>query len=211
MKLDMAFPAFTTGAMGRMLRKVLQRHLAAYIRRAAPREYHDLLVPDYDFGAKRPVVDHGYLDALHDPKVKLVKSSSLAVVGPRDVQVEGGEIFQADVIILANGFKTQELLTRMGVTGLDGVELPKFWREEGNFPSAYMGYVLYDHTQHLSPPSRSNALTTLQHFRARLPQPLPSHRAKHPPCRPLHPGRHRVVGGVHSPGDWSLGQGLHGN
>ena len=140
-KLDLAFPAFTISTMGKMLRKALQKPLESYIRRTAPSEYHDILIPDFDFGAKRPVLDHGYLSSLHDPRVKLLRSPSLAVVGTREIQAEDGETFQADVVILANGFKTQELLTPMTITGQYGAELPKLWRQEGNFASAYMGYV----------------------------------------------------------------------
>ncbi|KAK3298714.1 uncharacterized protein B0H64DRAFT_439154 [Chaetomium fimeti] len=138
-KLDLAFAAFTTGTVGRVLRGALQKHLEGYMRRTAPSEYHDILIPDFDFGAKRPVLDHGYLGTLHDPRVKLLRSPSLAVVGPRDIQTESGESFPADVIILANGFKTQDLLTPMTIIGQNGAELPKLWREEGNFASAYMG------------------------------------------------------------------------
>jgi cation diffusion facilitator CzcD-associated flavoprotein CzcO len=140
-KLDLAFTAFTTSTMGQILRKALQKSLEDYIRRTAPEEYHDILIPDFDFGAKRPVLDHGYLSALHDPRVKLLQSPSLAVVGTREIQAEDGETFQADVIILANGFKTQDLLTPMTIVGQNGVELPKLWHQEGNFASAYMGYV----------------------------------------------------------------------
>lgn len=111
------------------------------MRRTAPVEYHDILIPDFDFGAKRPVLDHGYLNVLHDPKVTLLRSSSLTVVGPRQVQTNDGEILQADAIILANGFKTQELLAPMAIRGRDGAELPKAWSQKDAFSSAYMGYV----------------------------------------------------------------------
>ncbi|KAK4194381.1 hypothetical protein QBC40DRAFT_319904 [Triangularia verruculosa] len=138
-KLDLAFTAFTTSTMGQMLRKALQKSLENYMRRTAPSKYHDILIPDFDFGAKRPVLDHGYLSTLHDPRVKLLRSPSLAVAGPREIQAEDGETFQADVIILANGFKTQELLTPMTIRGQNGAELPKLWRQRGSFASAYMG------------------------------------------------------------------------
>jgi cation diffusion facilitator CzcD-associated flavoprotein CzcO len=140
-KLDLAFSAFKANTVGRMLRKVLQKTLGDYIRRTAPSEYHDILVPGYDFGAKRIVLDHSYLDILHDPRVKLLQSSSLAVVGPQQLRTEDGATFHADVVILANGFKTQELLFPMTIAGRGGAELPELWRREGNFASAYMGYV----------------------------------------------------------------------
>ncbi|KAH6854758.1 hypothetical protein B0I37DRAFT_422569 [Chaetomium sp. MPI-CAGE-AT-0009] len=119
--------------------RLVHKYITDYIRRTAPSEYHDILIPDFDFGSKRPVLDHGYLSCLHDPRVKLLRSPSLAVVGPREIQTEGGETFQADVIILANGFKTQELLTPMAIMGQDGAEIPKLWHQDGNFASAYMG------------------------------------------------------------------------
>jgi cation diffusion facilitator CzcD-associated flavoprotein CzcO len=111
------------------------------MQRTAPSEYHDLVIPDYELGGKRFVLDHGYLDSLHDPRLKLLRSPSLTVVEPRKVQTENGETFPADVIIVANGFKTQELLTPMTITRLDGKTLPSLWHEEGNYPSAYMGCV----------------------------------------------------------------------
>ncbi|KAL2193553.1 hypothetical protein P885DRAFT_45032 [Corynascus similis CBS 632.67] len=143
-KLDLAFTAFTTSTVGQILRKALQKHLEDYIRRTAPSEYHDILIPDFDFGVKRPVLDHGYLSTLHDPRVKLLRSPSLEVIGPREIQAQDGETFQADVIILANGFKTQELLTPMTIVGQNGTELPKLWHQRGNFASAYMGVCVPD-------------------------------------------------------------------
>lgn len=63
-------------------------------------------------------------------------------MGPQELQAEDGVTFNADVIILANGFKTQELLFPMTIAGRGGVELPEIWRREGNFASAYMGVCL---------------------------------------------------------------------
>ncbi|KAL2121226.1 hypothetical protein VTJ04DRAFT_5253 [Mycothermus thermophilus] len=143
-KLDLAFMAFRTSTLGNTLRKFVQKSLENYMRRTAPSEYHNILIPDFDFGAKRPVLDHGYLGVLHDQRVKLLQSPSLTVVGPREIQAEDGETFPADVIILANGFKTQQLLTSMAITGRNGTELPEIWRQEGHFSSAYMGVCVPD-------------------------------------------------------------------
>jgi cation diffusion facilitator CzcD-associated flavoprotein CzcO len=122
-----------------MLRKALQKSLEEYVRRTAPPEYHDLLIPKFDFGAKRPVLDHGYLGTLHDPRVTLVRSRRLAVTGPRTIQAEDSRSFSADVIVLANGFRTQDPLTPMTITGTNGAKLPDIWRQDGDFASAYMG------------------------------------------------------------------------
>ena len=141
LKLDLAFPVFKRDRLGKFLRKQIQTSLANYMRRSAPRKYHHLLIPEFEFGAKRPVLDHGYLESLHDPRVTLVSTQFLSVVGPREIRSDEGETFIADVLILANGFKTQQLLTAMRITGLAGAELPALWQEEGNYASAYMGYV----------------------------------------------------------------------
>jgi len=93
MKLDLAFATFTTSTLGKMLRKALQKHLKDYMQRTAPSEYHDILIPDFSFSTKRPVLDHGYLSALHYPRVKPLRSPSLTVVGPREIQTQDGGLF----------------------------------------------------------------------------------------------------------------------
>ncbi|KAH7231680.1 uncharacterized protein BKA55DRAFT_524457, partial [Fusarium redolens] len=138
-KFDLAFPAFKSNRLGKLLRQRIQTSLANYIRRSTPQKYHHMLIPTFDFGAKRPVLDHGYLQSLHDPRVKLISTPSLSVVAPRELQSNNGDIFPADVLILANGFETQQLLTPMKITGLRGAELPALWQQSEKYASAYMG------------------------------------------------------------------------
>jgi cation diffusion facilitator CzcD-associated flavoprotein CzcO len=139
LKLDLAFIAFKGNVLGRHIRSALEASLSAYIRRTAPPQYHSDLIPSYSFSAKRPILDHGYLACLSSPKVNLVKSKSTTVVGGNRLADDNGNVYPADIIILANGFKTQQLLMPMKITGLDGVELRELWENTGT--SAYMGYV----------------------------------------------------------------------
>lgn len=118
MKLDLAFVAFKNSFLGRHVRSTLEATLVAYIERTAPSRYRSTLVPSYAFGAKRAILDHGYLASLHDPKAKLVRSQSLTVVGANQIADENGVVYRADIIILANGFKTAQLLTPMTITGM---------------------------------------------------------------------------------------------
>ncbi|KAM0252769.1 hypothetical protein ACHAQJ_007607 [Trichoderma viride] len=104
-----------------------------------PSEYHEILIPDFDFGAKRPVLDHGYLAVLNNPRMELLQSDSMTVIGPRQIQVDDGRSCKADVVVLANGFKTQEWLVPMRIIGHDGAELPKIWQQEDSYAQAYMG------------------------------------------------------------------------
>ncbi|KAK2591269.1 hypothetical protein QQS21_011050 [Conoideocrella luteorostrata] len=138
-KLDLSFNAFKAGIIGDMLRTVIQMRLTSYMRRLSPPGYHDMLLPDYDFGAKRPVMDHGYLSALHDSRLTLIRSCSLTILSPREVECDNGQLLEADAIIMANGFKTQGFLAPIRVTGEEGQELHQVWNQNGNFPSAYMG------------------------------------------------------------------------
>lgn len=137
----MAFAAFRANAIGKLLRRLIQGSLEQYMRRTAPSKYHDILIPDFAFGAKRPILDHGYLEVLHKPNVSIVESKALTIIGPHDVRTDSGETVRADIIVLANGFKTQELLTPMIIKGRHGAILPEIWQKPGRFASAYMGYV----------------------------------------------------------------------
>lgn len=69
----------------------------------------------------------------------LVRSRKIQVLDSYMLATETGERISADILILANGFKTQCLLTPMKIVGKNGAVLPDMWQQEGNYPSAYMG------------------------------------------------------------------------
>jgi cation diffusion facilitator CzcD-associated flavoprotein CzcO len=139
--LDLAFIAFRNNSVGRLVRSKLEAFFSDYTRRTALFEYHSILIPSYWFGAKRPILDHGYLVSLHNPKVNLVKCKSLKIVGQNQLADGNGTVYAADLIILANGLKSQQLLTPMTITGSNGVDLRELWENGEGGTSAYMGYV----------------------------------------------------------------------
>lgn len=141
MKLDLAFVAFKDSFLGCHVRARLEASLVSYIEKTAPSQYHSILVPSYAFGSKRAILDHGYLASLHNPKAKLIKSKSLTVVGANQIADESGVAYPADIIILANGFKTAQLLAPMTITGLNGLNLRDIWERGPDGARAYMGYV----------------------------------------------------------------------
>ncbi|KAL3492494.1 hypothetical protein BJX62DRAFT_236093 [Aspergillus germanicus] len=104
-KFDLAFAAFRNNRLGRFLCAQLERSLKRYMQQTAPSRYHDLLIPTFSFGAKRP----------------------------------NDEDIPADIIILANGLKTQSLLAPMRIEGRDGAILADFWHGDRQWPAAYMG------------------------------------------------------------------------
>jgi cation diffusion facilitator CzcD-associated flavoprotein CzcO len=121
---------------------VVQRSVADYTRRSAPSKYHDVLIPDFSLGAKRPVLDRGYLLALHDPRVKLIKSRLISISSPSQVTIAEDGSYPIDVIVLGNGFRSQELLMPMEIVGIGDNELPKLWQSGVNYAAAaHMGSV----------------------------------------------------------------------
>lgn len=86
------------------LRRLAKRDIAAYMREKSPRKYHDQLVPEYELGCKRGVINRGYLESLYDPRVHL-ESRPLRRVLSHGLEFEDGDTIHADVIILLMGSK----------------------------------------------------------------------------------------------------------
>ena len=140
--MDMGLPAYKKTSSGDAQRKHLEDTIKDYMANTAAKKYHDILIPKYPFGAKRPVMDHGYLQATNLANFELIKGEGISAVendGHSIIDTQGGH-HDIDTVILANGFKTQELLTPMRIVGKDGRDLRQQWNELGG-ARAYMGYV----------------------------------------------------------------------
>lgn len=99
------------------------------MRKAAPTKYHGMLIPDFDVGCKRRIFDCGYLRSLHADNLRLVNEPVLEIV-PEGIRTEEG-VIKADVIVLANGFKTNEFISPMTVMGQGGETLTEHWGRFG--------------------------------------------------------------------------------
>ncbi|KAI9146807.1 Baeyer-Villiger monooxygenase [Paramyrothecium foliicola] len=84
-----------------------------YMKRTAPRKYHDILIPKFPLGCKRRVFDPGYLTALHRPNVETTR---------RDLDF--------DAVVLSTGFKIQEFLSPIEVFGTEK-SLNEHWKDTG--------------------------------------------------------------------------------
>ena len=122
------FAAFSTP--NAWFRRRRQRLAERYMRSKAPERYHDMLIPDFEYGCKRRIFDSGYLEALHLPNVTLTDEPTAEIL-ENGVRLGNGEVVEADVIILANGFQTNDLLEGVEVVGRDGVTLKSHWKEFG--------------------------------------------------------------------------------
>ncbi len=82
--------------------------------------------PDYTFGCKRILFSSHYLPALQRPNVELV-SDAIASMTPAGILTERGTSHEFDCVIWATGFKTNDFMFPMQVTGEDGVDLRHYW------------------------------------------------------------------------------------
>jgi hypothetical protein len=121
------------------------------MEKTAPSQYRSILVPSYASAAKRAILDHGYLSSLHNPKAKLIRSQSLTIIGTNQVAGENGIGYPADLIILANGFKTAQLLTPMSITGvtdsISGIYGSADLMAQGRTWGTYLGDSTFIRTQ----------------------------------------------------------------
>ncbi|KAI1370454.1 FAD/NAD(P)-binding domain-containing protein [Hypoxylon crocopeplum] len=144
-QLDRGFVNMLNTEAGAKGRRDASDSIKSYMKSVANPKYHDSLLPDYELGAKRPVLDHGYLRITNHEDFTLVKCNGIkAVEGSEGKTVvdKAGNKHEVDIIILANGFKTQDLLTPMKILGAEGQNLREIWEEKGG-SEAYMGVAVH--------------------------------------------------------------------
>jgi len=96
-------------------------------------------IPDYPASGKRILQDDGFwLDTLCKPNVELVRTAIERIV-PDGVVTVDGTLRRADVICYATGFRHNDFLASMDVTGRDGVSLRDQWGDE---PTAHLGITI---------------------------------------------------------------------
>lgn len=97
-----------------------------YIQKAAPEKYVDALIPKTMIGCKRRVNDTDYLACLHRDNVKLVCDDPITEIVEEGVRTKSGKLVNADAIILATGFETQNALFPLEIFGEDGIDLSEY-------------------------------------------------------------------------------------
>jgi cation diffusion facilitator CzcD-associated flavoprotein CzcO len=108
---------------GRKLRAAAMKERTAYMKRTAPQRYHEALTPKIDFGCKRNVMDTDYFECLHRENVELIHSDPIREITETGVRTESGKEVNADAIVLANGFQTQQVLYPLEIRGENGISL----------------------------------------------------------------------------------------
>jgi cation diffusion facilitator CzcD-associated flavoprotein CzcO len=104
--------------------------------------------PDYAFGCKRVLFSSAFLPALARKNVELV-TDPIASVGPDGPITADGRTVAVDTIIYATGFRTNDFVAPMEVTGAGGRTLREAWRDGASahlgitvpgFPSMFLMY-----------------------------------------------------------------------
>lgn len=148
---------FTPSEAARERRKKKAEELLAYLRKTVPEEYHEIMTPDYEVFCKRRVVDEGWFKSLGRPDVEIT-TLPLTSVQPRSVTLGPGRHYPpmsktsstapteartvpADVIVMANGYETNQWLHPLDVTGRNGRSLYKTWDSRGG-AQAYLGTAM---------------------------------------------------------------------
>jgi cation diffusion facilitator CzcD-associated flavoprotein CzcO len=148
------YDMFTDTAWSRRARPKLEKKFLDHMHQLAPKEYHEILTPNYSLGCKRRIINGSWYRSLNTPNVELstqpltrVNAKSVTI-GPgrhyppnsSDDATEAREI-PADVIILANGFETNQWLHPLKVIGREGKDLEEVWNERGG-AQAYQGIAM---------------------------------------------------------------------
>lgn len=82
--------------------------------------------PDYTFGCKRILFSSDYLPALERSNVELV-TDPIARITAEGLTTASGALHELDCVIWATGFKTNDFMFPMRITGIDGLDLREHW------------------------------------------------------------------------------------
>lgn len=114
-------------------RRAVQAYARLSLRAQVPSSLRGDLTPDYEPLCKRQVVSGTYYSALKARNASLV-TDSIERIEPRGIRTADGTLHEADVLVLATGFRAHDYMRPMRVTGRDGLELDEAWADG---PRAY--------------------------------------------------------------------------
>jgi cation diffusion facilitator CzcD-associated flavoprotein CzcO len=118
---------FTVFPLAKRMEAAGLAYLRQQVRDPAVREK---LTPKYAVGCKRPGFHNGYLATFNRDNVRLV-TEPIDKITPTGVATRDGETHDADILVLATGFKVMDTdnSPTFAVTGSGGRSLRQFWDE----------------------------------------------------------------------------------
>ncbi|WDK16574.1 hypothetical protein CGRA01v4_07857 [Colletotrichum graminicola] len=133
-KAEDALRGFYMTKAGNKYRQGMRAKAEKYMRETAPAKYHDKLIPDFEIGCKRRIFDAGYLQSLHSENLTLLDEPVQEIL-PEGIRTQNG-IIEADVIVMANGFVTNNAVGGLEIVGREGETIDQHWESFGG-PEAY--------------------------------------------------------------------------
>ena len=107
--------------------------------------------PDYTFGCKRILFSSDFLPALQRRNVELVTDADRAPSRPRASSPPTGARHEVDCIIWATGFRTNDFMFPMEITGADGLSLHECWARRRTRAPRHHRARLPEHVRPLRP------------------------------------------------------------
>lgn len=113
----------------------------ARIQDAVKRDLLAPLEPPHPFGTKRVPLEEDYFEMTDRPTVHIVDVNvdPIAEFTPAGIVTESGKQFEFDVIALATGYDMNPGVIKMGVKGIDGVDIEERWKTG---PSTFLGITV---------------------------------------------------------------------
>ena len=123
-----------------LIARILQGRSRRHMRRAAAPKpgLFEQVWPTYPMGCKRVLFSDDYVPALAKPNVDVV-TDRISAITPAGIRTSDGVQHPADVIVWGTGFKVQEFLAPMAITGVDGRDLHDVWASGAH---AYFGVAV---------------------------------------------------------------------
>ena len=107
-------------------------------RKIEDAELRATLTPDFPVGCKRPLTSRTWYPALTRPNVSVV-TTEITAITPTGIRTADGTLHEADTIIFGTGFRANEYLTTVEITGRDGRKLQDAWSAGAE---AYLGLTV---------------------------------------------------------------------
>ncbi|CAK9437314.1 uncharacterized protein LODBEIA_P16920 [Lodderomyces beijingensis] len=121
------------GYIANWIRRVRAHSSTEYVKKHAPKKYHEQIIPDWTIGCKRMIFDYNYIPSLHDPRIDL-RSERIKKVVPEGVILENDELIPCDIIVACTGYDLEKSL-QLPVMTSSGASMNEIWSREG--PTAY--------------------------------------------------------------------------
>jgi cation diffusion facilitator CzcD-associated flavoprotein CzcO len=109
-------------------------------KRVRDPELRERLRPDYRAACKRLVISPNFYEAIQHPNATLV-TEGIERVERGGVRTRDGQLHELDVLVLATGFRVDQFMRPIEVTGRNGVSLDEVWAAR---PSAYLAITIPD-------------------------------------------------------------------